>query len=45
MTIKLGRTARRTLGVSRNGRISFAVIAADVVKNQASMYEKLSLKR
>lgn len=45
MTIKLGKPARRTLGASRNGRISLAVIAADVYRNQASGYEKRKLKR
>lgn len=45
MTVKLGKAARRTLGKSRDARVSFAVIAADVVRNQASSYEKVRVKR
>lgn len=45
MTVKLGKAARKTLGASKDGRISFAVIAADVFRNQSSSYEKVKLKR
>lgn len=45
VTVKLGKEARRTLGRSRDARLSVAVIAADVLRNQMSTHVKSKLSR
>jgi hypothetical protein len=45
MTVKVGKQARQALGRSRDGRISLAVIAADVYRNQTATNVKRKLSR
>jgi hypothetical protein len=45
VTIKLTRTARMTLGRSRDASVGVATVAADVRRNQRSAYKRLALRR
>jgi hypothetical protein len=45
LTVKLSRAAQRTLGRSRDARISVGTLAADVFRNQDSDHTKLKIKR
>jgi hypothetical protein len=45
VTIKLSRTARTTLGRSRDASVGVATVAADVRRNQRSAYKRLALRR
>ncbi len=45
VTVKLGRTARSTLGRSRDARMSIATLAADLARNQAVSQAKHKIKR
>jgi hypothetical protein len=45
VTIKLTRTARTTLGRSRDASVGVATVAADVRRNQRSAYTRLALRR
>ncbi len=45
VTVRLSRSAQRTLGRSRNARMSVATIAVDLFRNQDSDRDKLKIKR
>lgn len=45
VTVKLSRAAQRTLGRSRNARISVGTVAADLFRNQDADRSKLTIKR
>ena len=45
VTVKLSRAAQRTLGASRDARMSVGTIASDLFKNQDSDNIKLTLTR
>ena len=45
VTVKLGRTARSTLGRSRDARMSIATLAADLARNQVVSQAKHKIKR
>jgi hypothetical protein len=45
VTVRLSRAAQRTLGRSRNARMSVGTLAVDVFKNQASDNAKVNIKR
>jgi hypothetical protein len=45
VTVKLSRAAQRTLGKSRDARMSIGTVASDVFKNQDSDSIRLKLKR
>lgn len=45
VTVKLSRSAQRTLGRSRNARLSAGTVAADLFRNQSSDRAKLTIRR